>query len=481
MQLKLYLGYLLPFCLAFSHIAGDEETCHEFTDLDLHHSIVGTELKVQLLLYTRENANCAGDLNKENTTAFNRLNVTRKTIFITHGYRPTGSPPVWLDAIVQKLLAIDDFNIILVDWNRGATTLLYHHAAARTRKVADILKELIDQMLEQGGSLQSIYMIGVSLGAHISGFVGKMYNGTIGRITGLDPAGPLFNGKPPEDRLHHTDAQFVDVVHSDIDALGYRETLGNIDFYPNGGTDQPGCPKTILSGSEYFKCDHQRSVFLYIASLNETCSVTTFPCESYKDYRAGKCVDCSQFGSLGCPILGFYADEWKDYLVAKNPPVTKAYFDTASAKPFCMFHYHLDFLTLNSKTRRGYVTIRLETPAGNVTESKMDQDAATFEQNQEVSLLARFDQDIDQVSRMFVKFTTGSVIGPKYKLRVQRMRLRSMTNPDRAALCRYDFVLEENVEVEFLPVPCQNANFFSACCTEDAPQCPAGAYSVLGG
>lgn len=34
---------------------------------------------------------------------------------------------------------------------------------------------------------------------------------------GLDPAGPLFNGRPPEDRLDPGDAQFVDVIHSDID------------------------------------------------------------------------------------------------------------------------------------------------------------------------------------------------------------------------------------------------------------------------
>lgn len=36
-------------------------------------------------------------------------------------------------------------------------------------------------------------------------------------LPGLDPAGPLFNGKPPEDRLDPSDAQFVDVIHSDID------------------------------------------------------------------------------------------------------------------------------------------------------------------------------------------------------------------------------------------------------------------------
>lgn len=37
---------------------------------------------------------------------------------------------------------------------------------------------------DHGASLSSIHMIGVSLGAHISGFVGANFNGSIGRITG---------------------------------------------------------------------------------------------------------------------------------------------------------------------------------------------------------------------------------------------------------------------------------------------------------
>ncbi|XP_066455221.1 lipase member I [Eleutherodactylus coqui] len=473
MLLRLCLGLCcLLLCQICSVTPDTEETCHEFTDLDFPDAVVGTDLKVQLLIYTRDNAQCARDLHRENSTAFKYLNVSRKTIFITHGYRPTGSPPVWLDKIVQKLLAIDDFNIILVDWNRGATTLMYHNAAWKCRDVAGILKGFIDKILSNGGSLDAIYMIGVSLGAHISGLVGKMYNGSIGRITGLDPAGPLFNGKPPEDRLYHSDAKFVDVVHSDIDALGYRENLGHIDFYPNGGTDQPGCPKTILSGTEYFKCDHQRSVFLYISSLDQPCSVLTFPCTSYKDYRIGKCVDCQEFGPLGCPVLGFYSDKWKDYLVARNPPVTKAYFDTASKEPFCIYHYFLDFIILNATPRSGYITIKLESPSGNVTESKLKQDATTFEQNKEVTLLAKFDQELEDVSKISLMFTTASVVGPKYKLRVLRMKLRPFLNPDREILCRYDFVLPENDEVDFQPFPCQNSNFFSSCCGGTGGTCP---------
>ncbi|TKC35522.1 hypothetical protein EI555_010890, partial [Monodon monoceros] len=224
------------------------------------------------MLYTRGNPTCAQAIN---STVLGNLNVTKKTIFTVHGFRPTGSPPVWMEDLVEGLLSVDDMNVIVVDWNQGATTVIYNHASRKTRKVAIVLKEFIDQMLAEGASLDDIYMIGVSLGAHVAGFVGKMYNGQLGRITGLDPAGPLFNGRPPEDRLDPGDAQFVDVIHSDIDgnipcgsvtthtvtprlpkslplgglscrALGYREPLGNIDFYPNGGLDQPGCPKTIF-------------------------------------------------------------------------------------------------------------------------------------------------------------------------------------------------------------------------------------------
>ncbi|XP_078514473.1 lipase member I [Lissotriton helveticus] len=435
--------------------AEDAEQCHQFTDLNLKNSIVGTGLEVQLLLYTRENKDCAGNLNKENSTAFKYVNVTRKFIFIIHGYRPTGSPPVWIDNIVQDLLSLEDMNVIIVDWNRGATTIIYHSAAAKTKKVAVILKTLIDGLLIEGASLESIYMVGVSLGAHIAGFVGSMYNGKLGRITGLDPAGPLFSGKPPDERLDPSDALFVDVIHTDIDGLGYRENLGHIDFYPNGGTDQPGCPQTIFSGSQYWKCDHQRSVFLYISSLNQSCDIITYPCNSYRDYRNGKCANCDAFRPLTCPILGYNADAWKDHFVLKNPPVTKAFFDTAKKEPFCMFHYFLDITSWNKNVRRGYIIIKLMTKEGQTTESKIDHEAATFEQYNQTSLLAKFDQDFTNIYRMSLKYYSGTVIGPKYKLRVLRIRLRSLADPDRPQLCRYDLVLLDNVETIFKPIPCE--------------------------
>lgn len=37
---------------------------------------------------------------------------------------------------------------------------------------------------KHGASLDNFHFIGMSLGAHISGFVGKLFQGQLGRITG---------------------------------------------------------------------------------------------------------------------------------------------------------------------------------------------------------------------------------------------------------------------------------------------------------
>lgn len=55
------------------------------------------------------------------------------------------------------------------------------------------------------------------------------------RPAGLDPAGPLFEGRGPEYRLDPTDAGYVEVVHSDGGYLGYAQPTGHADFYPRGG------------------------------------------------------------------------------------------------------------------------------------------------------------------------------------------------------------------------------------------------------
>lgn len=58
------------------------------------------------------------------------------------------------------------------------------------------------------------HLIGFSLGAQISGYVGKLIP-NLGRITALDPAKPYFDGVPKVARLDPSDALFVEGYHTD--------------------------------------------------------------------------------------------------------------------------------------------------------------------------------------------------------------------------------------------------------------------------
>ncbi|KAJ7402866.1 Lipase member H-A [Pitangus sulphuratus] len=379
-------------CLIYWVKSDEEQKCPEFTDLNIGNALSGTELRVQLLLYTKENPNCSERLIEHNVTSSEYFNTAKRIVFVIHGFRPTGSPPAWLGDMRDLLLSSEDINLIIVDWNRGATTVNYITAVENCRKVAEILKNYIDQMLEHGASLDSMYMIGVSLGAHVAGFVGQKYNGKLGRITGLDPAGPSFTHEPLDGRLDRSDAQFVDVIHSDTD------------------------------GIQFFKCDHQRAVFLFLSSLKRKCDIITYPCESYLDYKRGKCVDCDAFQPMSCPVL--------------------------------VYNYLLDITTWNKSNRRGFIKVKITDHAGNTAESQMNSEASTFQQYKRVKILTGFYKDIEKISKIFLTFSTKTLIGPKHKLRILQMTLKSLNNPERLQLCRYDFVLMENTELTFKPIPC---------------------------
>lgn len=451
----MFLWHCLALLLLISVQKCKAQSCDDFTDLDLSHAIIGTSLKIRLLLFTRVNVTCGTLLSHTNLSAHPMFDLSKPTTFIIHGYRPTGSPPMWLSSLEELLLYREDMNVIVVDWNHGAANVNYLKAVENTHKAADNLTGFIKKMQENGASLSSIHMVGISLGAHISGFVGANLGGKIGRITALDPAGPQFTGTPAEKRLDPSDAQFVDVLHTDIDSLGFRAPVGHIDFYANGGTDQPGCPKTIFSGGAYFKCDHQRSVLLFMDSLNRTCDSRAFPCSSNADFLDGKCLSCDQFGVAGCPVFGYDVTDWRDILLRLGQ--TKMFFNTNAASPFCMTNYRVEVTIWNKDVRWGYITVKL-LGNGDVAVATIDHKAAKFQRFTVTKLFAQFDKDIHSVKKISLKFSTGNVFKPKYKLRVLRIRLMSLER-NESPLCRYDILLEENKEVTLRPIPCEESNF----------------------
>lgn len=102
---------------------------------------------------------------------------------------------------------------------------------------------MIDYLIERRlFILDDIHVIGFSLGAQTAGMVaGHMKSGKLKRITGLDPAKPMFILAATDHKLDKNDAEFVDVMHTDVYQRGVLLPSGHADFYVNGGIEQPGC------------------------------------------------------------------------------------------------------------------------------------------------------------------------------------------------------------------------------------------------
>lgn len=133
--------------------------------------------------------------------------------------------------------------------------------------------------------LESLELIGHSLGAHVCGIAAKnVQSGKIRKIVGLDPASPLFSVKQPDERLSDTDADVVEIIHSNAGFLGFSFPLGTISFYPNGGRSQRGCGWDLLS-----ICAHSRSYIYYAESIHNPTGFYAWKCESYENLKGGKC------------------------------------------------------------------------------------------------------------------------------------------------------------------------------------------------
>ncbi|XP_033345662.1 pancreatic triacylglycerol lipase-like [Bombus vosnesenskii] len=178
----------------------------------------------------------------------------------------------YLEATDDNVLAIDYREIAMVNYVIGASLL---------KVVGKHFGETLNFFVSSGVNPKKIHLIGHSMGAQVAAFTGRNTNFRLPRITGLDPAGPLFYIL--NSRLTRNDADFVDVIHTDAGFYGIALYSGHVDFYPNSGhRPQPGCMLfgPLLSVTDL--CSHHRSWRFYA--------------ESVKNPNAfiGKCeVDCS--------------------------------------------------------------------------------------------------------------------------------------------------------------------------------------------
>ncbi|XP_048360563.1 endothelial lipase [Sphaerodactylus townsendi] len=280
-----------------------------------------------------------------------KFNVSSKSFFVIHGWTMSGLFETWLGSLVRALLEREkSANVVVVDWLDYAHQL-YPNAVNYTQVVGKEVAKLLDWLQVKFARdgfkyrARNVHLLGYSLGAHVAGFAGNYVRGTIGRITGLDPAGPMFEGVEPNKRLSPDDADFVDVLHTYTRealgvSIGIQMPVGHVDVYPNGGDVQPGCSLTDVLGSlaygnigDAMRCEHERSVFLFVDSLvNQDKQSFAFQCTDSGRFKKGICLSCRK---NRCTGIGYNAKKMR------NKRNTKMYLKTRADMPYKVYHYQM--------------------------------------------------------------------------------------------------------------------------------------------
>lgn len=421
--------------------AAVKEVCYEGLDcfrLDgifKHHGLLPSDpakINVKMRLSTRKTGPEAADSEEldwrnPQTLADSTFDPAKPTFIFVHGYLGYLDKD-WLQELVKVSLAMDDVNTVRIGWSGGAQTVIYPQAVADTRVVAAEIAKLVTEMKNLGADLDAFWLIGHSLGAHTMGFVGTRVPG-IGRITGMDPAEPYFEGHHVDSRLDPSDATYVDVIHTDgnsIFAMGFgtKQPMGHVDYYPNGGHDQPGCDigltdiTSIENAKKYVVCNHERSYKMLIESIRakaegRSCHFKAHPCDSYESYLKEECQACGD----GCTFIG------PDALVTR-PKTTatlfKMYLVTLGEAPFCGEKF-LDFqveLPSGFNKNRGQIFVKIDLTSfgGKVVEQEVTtskKENLEPEHNLHRLVVRRDEIDLDRIEEIQVRFQRySSLIDP---------------------------------------------------------------------
>ncbi|EDW11824.1 pancreatic triacylglycerol lipase [Drosophila mojavensis] len=241
------------------------------------------------------------------------LDLNKNTVLYLHGYLE--DPDVEsIHVIAEAYLERNDTNLIVLDWGELADGNYIFDAVVNAKQLGPELAKVLLDMFEHGLDIEKFHIVGHSLGGQMAGIIGREITRRskgvlkIKRITGLDPAFPLFYLTAGlAAHLSASDAEFVDVIHTDAWLYGAPSSTGTVDFWPNGGkTLQPGCPKRnykMLSDNDL--SSHRRSWWFWAESVSDRFPIKfdAVAAKSWDDFKLNKIIESEQPVVMGhnCP------------------------------------------------------------------------------------------------------------------------------------------------------------------------------------
>ncbi|XP_018332492.1 hepatic triacylglycerol lipase [Agrilus planipennis] len=260
------------------------------------------------------------------------INDDTYTVIFIHGFSESWSGPSGRYIVNAYMSLEQPVNVILVDWSEIATLPWYNEAVQNTMVVAKVLAKFLEFYDKTGEiPIRNVHLIGFSLGSHIAGCAAKRLKKglRISRITGLDPAFPLYSSKSTN-RLKRTDADYVDVIHTDAGILGFPYPIGHADFYPNGGTAlQPGCRPEFRDffnsklADQIVACSHVRAWRLFSESIKNPQAFPATKCQKWLSGE-GQC-NFTVDAFMGFPYQRSNAPRGRYYLVTnENQPFSRS-------------------------------------------------------------------------------------------------------------------------------------------------------------
>ncbi|XP_038206288.1 lipase member H-B-like [Zerene cesonia] len=217
------------------------------------------------------------------------MDFKKKTVLYVGGY--LDSPGFVFARNIAAVYKDLGYNVLLLDTNLF-TTMQYPRAARFMRAVGKNTAKMLAELTEYGLDPKKLEIVGLSLGGQTASFIAKHYRKlkglSVSRLTGLDPAGPCFRNLGPEERIDKSDADFVEIVATNIDGYGMAAPVGHVNFYVNGGEYQPG---DVLWTFCNVICSHIRSYFVWIAALRNPNSFIGLQCDSVQSAREKNCYE----------------------------------------------------------------------------------------------------------------------------------------------------------------------------------------------